>query len=508
MKFHAVRGRAVVWVVAVAVLLGMGGVVAAQFITSPGERAAETDPPAPSVITVPVELRRLTDTVVVRGQVSAEQTVNVAPQPGGGKDGAGKPVVTGVRVKPGDVLRSGQVLIEVSGRPVFVLAGEVPVYRDLKPGSEGRDVRQLQAALAALGWKSAPDKEGSYGAGTRKAVESLYERLGYEEVESPDAGEEQLRAAEDRVTRADRAVKSAADALAAAKEGGGRTGAGQPPGGGDPVKSAQQQLAYAHEDSVRAGKDLDGLRAKAGAMVPAAEVVFLRGFPGRVDAVGAQVGGEVKDKAVTISAGALVVKGQLAPHEKGLVRPGMKVGLLSELAGTTAEGTVTSVVDKPSASGDEQGQGPGTGARARTFEMVVTPVSALDPELAGQDVRLTVEAASSEGDVLVVPLSAVSAGADGRTVVTVQAADGRQHRVEVRPGTTGDGYVQVTVVGDGQLGAGERVVVGVRHGGGEGGGGGGGGGSGTSAGAGTSPGTGTGGGPGTPDPGAPTGDAR
>ncbi|MDI2129205.1 peptidoglycan-binding protein [Yinghuangia seranimata] len=463
------RGRALAWVVVIAVVLAGAGVAAARFIKSPAERAAEADPPAPSVITAPVESRRLTDTVVLRGQVAAAQTVEVAPQGGGGKDAAGKPVVTGVRVTAGDVLKPGQVLLEISGRPVFVLPGEVPVYRDLKPGAEGKDVAQLQAALAALGLKSGADKDGSYGTGTRKAVEDLYRRLGYEPPRSPDAGDEQLKGAQDRVTQAERAAKTAKDALASARAAAKQ--ASPPPSGpasggpgADPVKAAEQQSAYADEDLAKARKDLADLQAKAGAMVPAAEVVFLKGFPGRVDAVGARVGGEVKEKAVTISAGALVAKGQLAPHEKGLVRPGMKVRLLSELTGVEAEGTVASVADTPTVPNDTDGRGAGAGASTgRTFEMVVAPTSPLDPKLAGQDVRLTVEAASSDGEVLVVPLSAVSAGADGRTVVTVLAADGGQHRVEVRPGPTGDGFVQVTPAGGGRLTPGDRVVVGVKR---------------------------------------------
>lgn len=505
------RRRALVGTVLVSVLLAGGGFAAAQFIKSPGQKAAEADAPAPSVISAVVESRRLADTVVLRGRVSAAQSVEASPLGAGastgGDSGGGKPVVTGIRVKAGDALASGQVLLEVSGRPVFVLAGEVPVYRDLKPGAEGRDVEQLQKALAGMGFSSGSDKAGVFGAETRKAVGDFYARIGYEPPKSPDAGEEQVRGAQDAVTQAERAVKAAKDALAAAKAaakppatpagspsgsasgapsgapsggpsagtppassttpprpGEGSPGAPGAPGSGDGVKQAQQQLTYANEDLARAKAVLTDLQAKQGAMVPASEVVFLRGFPGRVDSVGVAVGGEVREKAVVISAGALVVKGALAPHEKGLVRPGMRVKVLSELSGIEAEAAVTSVADAPTSESTENaGQGAQVPSGGRTFEMVVTPTAPLDPKLAGQDVRLTVEAASSDGEVLVVPLSAVSAGADGRTVVTVLGQGGRQDRVEVRPGTTGDGYVQVTPVG-GALNPGDRVVVGVKRG--------------------------------------------
>lgn len=61
-----------------------------------------------------------------------------------------------------------------------------------------------------------------------------------------------------------------------------------------------------------------------------------------------------------------------------------------------------------------------------------------------------------------VPITAITAGADGRTVVTVVTGSGDQKRVEVRPGTSGDGYVSVEPVARAALRAGDRVVTGVR----------------------------------------------
>lgn len=69
--------------------------------------------------------------------------------------------------------------------------------------------------------------------------------------------------------------------------------------------------------------------------------------------------------------------------------------------------------------------------------MPVRPAKALPAQPAGQDVRLTVRAASTKGKALVVP---VSAGADGETYVAVLEQDRTRHRVPVITGTTGDGY--------------------------------------------------------------------
>ncbi|MGR6997801.1 hypothetical protein ACU686_06250 [Yinghuangia aomiensis] len=58
-------------------------------------------------------------------------------------------------------------------------------------------------------------------------------------------------------------------------------------------------------------------------------------------------------------------------------------------------------------------------------------------------------------------MTAMSATADGRTVVTVVGPNGDRRRVEVRPGATAGGFVQITPAGTAKLGPGERVVVGV-----------------------------------------------
>src|SRR3954447_5639680 len=83
------RRRILLVTVAAAVLLAGGGGGAARFVKSPGEKAAEAKAPAASVISAVVERRVLADTVVLRGTVTAGQTVAVSPQvsAGGGKDG-------------------------------------------------------------------------------------------------------------------------------------------------------------------------------------------------------------------------------------------------------------------------------------------------------------------------------------------------------------------------------------------------------------------------------------
>lgn len=144
------RRRAALALVASAVLLGVGGVGGAMLVKSPQQLAADAAKPPPSVLTAQVEQRVLTSNVVTRGKVTAGQTVSIVPQAAGG-EGGGTPVVTKIPVRAGQSLSAGQLILEVSGRPVFILPGSLPGYRDLKPGARGDDVTQLQAALLSLG---------------------------------------------------------------------------------------------------------------------------------------------------------------------------------------------------------------------------------------------------------------------------------------------------------------------------------------------------------------------
>ncbi|MFF7457628.1 peptidoglycan-binding protein [Kitasatospora sp. NPDC008115] len=529
------RRRALVLVMAAAVALAGGGVAASTMIKSPAQAAADSEPPAPDVLTAAVEKRVLTDSVVIRGQVSAGQSVDVAPAGGGGATGA-KPVVTKLPLKVGDQVQAGQSVLEVAGRPVFALHGDLPVYRDLKPGATGQDVKQLQQALKELGFGSDGDAEGTYGTGTKEAVKKFYAARGYDPMPATPDGDAQVTAAQDAVTGGERALADAKDALkqarkqyddavAAARQqelaqqqaqqqqaqqsaaptaaptgaatggpaatapapvataGTGRSGtaggtgpaaqAGESPvdAARTAVETAQKQVTRATEDLAKLRKKVTDAKAAAGPMVPAAELLFLSGFPARVDAVAGRIGGEVSGKVLTVSAGALVVKGGLSISDKGLVHPGQTVEILSEVTGVKAAGKVGAVADTP---GDGQpagaapgaGQGgqnpaPAQGAATNGYPMVVQPDAPLDPRLAGQDVRLTVQAASSAGPVLVVPLSAVSATADGRTVVTVYE-NGQRRRVEVTPGTVGGGSAEVRPLTENTLKEGDQVIVGVK----------------------------------------------
>jgi peptidoglycan hydrolase-like protein with peptidoglycan-binding domain len=73
----------------------------------------------------------------------------------------------------GDKVGCGDVLYRVDERPVLLLCGTAPAYRDLKPGDAGRDVRQLNRNLRRLGY----DAGGHvFTPKTKTALEKLQRR--------------------------------------------------------------------------------------------------------------------------------------------------------------------------------------------------------------------------------------------------------------------------------------------------------------------------------------------
>ncbi|MFG2291837.1 peptidoglycan-binding protein [Streptomyces sp. NPDC048603] len=475
-----IRRRWLALIAVGAVALTGAGFGASLLIKSPAQAAADSRPPAPSVITTPVEYRALASSMVLRGTVVAGQSVEITP--GGTADG-GSPTVSKLPLKAGDEVRAGRLLVEISGRPVIALQGTVPLYRDLKPGAQGSDVGQLQDALQRLGHSTSPDNRGRFGEGTKSAVAKLYDAAGYEPI--PVGGTEGSAAvttAEAQVTSAERALDDAKDALKSAEAGSGTgtgsnktTGSttgtsGKADGSGRDLQPLRKAVNRAREDLVTAREGLVAARAAAGPMVPSGEVTFLESFPARVQDLPARLGAKVQGAVMTVAAGPLVVHAYVPDHQKGLITAGRKAELLSEANGATAAASVRSIATTrttPRTDGGAQaGQPPGgqVGGQADAdgYLMVLAPARPLEAEWTGQNVRLTVLAATTGGKVLVVPVTAVSAGADGSTAVTVLEDDGRQRRVRVKPGTTGDGHVEVTPLDGGALREGVRVVTGVR----------------------------------------------
>ncbi|MHC5903207.1 efflux RND transporter periplasmic adaptor subunit [Streptomyces sp. S6] len=175
------RGRR--WTIVAILVTGTAGAAVAAHLVGPFDKEAEADGTG--------DRTPVSTATVKRGTVSARTSVNGTLAYAGGYEAVGR--ASGVVTKvpgAGDRRRSGQALYEVDGKPVIFLKGSVPVFRDLKEGDEGADVKQLNAALVKLGYSDYLSPASSYyGYRTTAAVERLEEHFGLEEDGKLSMGE-------------------------------------------------------------------------------------------------------------------------------------------------------------------------------------------------------------------------------------------------------------------------------------------------------------------------------
>lgn len=157
-------------------LLLLAAVAVAGYVVgtarTPAQDAARAVPPAPSVLTMPVEKGPIVDAATLTATLTREHTRSLPLRADGGNT-----VVTRVAARAGDWVRPGSLLCDVSGRPLLVLPGAFPAYRDLKAGDIGPDVRQLQAGLQEAGLRT--PVTGTLDPATVTGLTGLYARWGY-----------------------------------------------------------------------------------------------------------------------------------------------------------------------------------------------------------------------------------------------------------------------------------------------------------------------------------------
>lgn len=124
--------------------LAAGGVAVA--IWKPWEEAAATssgEVGAVSAVTVPVEMGTLTSQLKLNATLGYGDAVELPAAQG---------VLTALP-SPGQVIEIGQQVYEADGRPVVLLEGARPFWRDLSSDADdGQDVLQLEQNLARLGF--------------------------------------------------------------------------------------------------------------------------------------------------------------------------------------------------------------------------------------------------------------------------------------------------------------------------------------------------------------------
>jgi multidrug efflux pump subunit AcrA (membrane-fusion protein) len=200
--------KVLVAIVAGVVAIAAVGWALSTQLRSPADEAARRTPPKASLITAAVERRELMSSVVLNGALEYGSPLPISlAGVVGGTTGAevGGGIQRATRAPRKGRIREGGVLMEVNGRPVFVLRGKVPMHRTIVPGTKGDDIEQLQAALRRLGF-GAP-RSGVFDQGTIAAVGRMYAKRGYE-AQQPALAERQ------NADSLRKAVQAAQEALA------------------------------------------------------------------------------------------------------------------------------------------------------------------------------------------------------------------------------------------------------------------------------------------------------
>lgn len=483
---RALKANPAVWLmIAIGVVSLVAGLALGTLVTSPGDAAADSAAPTSGLITVAAEERVLSNDVVIRGEAKFADAVDVTIETAAID---GPAVVTGQVPEVGAQLAAASVALEVVGRPVIVLPGELPVYRTFRAGVAGPDVTQLKQALAAVGINPGNTESDAYDAATAAAVAALYAAVGYPAPEAEEGSADAVRAAQDALASAQQGLASAQQSLVKAQAGpsvverltaDAAVAAAQrdlvaaqalSPADSGAVASASEALAIAQasravllappdvsaeQASVAAAQQqlasaqsaLAEVQQDALTALPASEVVFLADLPRRVDAVAVTRGATVEGSAMTVSGATLVVAASAAQADAELLAVG-DTASIEMPDDSTLEVTVDRL--EPRVGADAGGR----------FEVLLTP-TAITPEqlelVRGTSVKITVPIDSTGGTVLAVPIAALTAGPGGETRVEVAGKGDKTRIVEVGAGLAAAGYVEIE---SGDLDAGDLVVVG------------------------------------------------
>jgi len=195
--------------VGVVVLLVAGAITAYAL----GHRSAD-DTSASEQRTVAIEEGSLASSFTLSGYLGYGDAESLSGATGG--------IVTKVP-EAGQMISAGQVIMEVEGAPVFLLQGDLPLWRDIKPGVTGIDVQNLRDSLAKLGIDAGSGQ--TYDSTLSQAIATLYSNAGYSEPvvtaddktvqdqakQALDQAKQALSDAQQQLTAAQNATASEAD---------------------------------------------------------------------------------------------------------------------------------------------------------------------------------------------------------------------------------------------------------------------------------------------------------
>lgn len=146
------------------VVIGSAAVVAAASVTAAAIGFGGSDAPPPRAAnglgTEPVTRATLRESQQVNGVLGYGPATSVAARGGG--------TLTWLP-RVGQRVARGQALYRADDRPVLLLYGNLPLYRPLRPGVTGADVREVERNLAALGYHGFT-VDSAYSLATASAV--------------------------------------------------------------------------------------------------------------------------------------------------------------------------------------------------------------------------------------------------------------------------------------------------------------------------------------------------
>lgn len=433
-------------------------VVASSSGVSTEQAIANANPPPAGPTTATVERRPLVEAISVRGVIAAPNTVEVRVPQTAGDDATS--VLTALPVAAGASIGPRTVVAEVSGRPVIVLKGDRPFYRDLRFDDKGADVTSLQVALGA-------PPSGTFDAKTQAALEDLYTSVGYtvpagrpsETTEGSAASQtagDTLVHLRDALEDAQIEGQSAIDAASADADAARRL---QASGEGtsadvDKADEALDEATEARDRSVaRAKRDLDAATRQVerqalveGAFLARGEIVVSPSEPLTVVSLPLGVGAEPEAGDVIAVLGDSTLEGvaYVSPLDAKDLDPGMPASLTGVELGGELPATIIDVVrETPSGGGEEEGSPEvPVGAQATPELPMQVRFALLEPapaHLLGVGVLMTIEVRSTESTVLAVPLVALQQVGGEDVVVTVDD----HKRWVVETGMAAEGWIEL-----------------------------------------------------------------